>query len=370
MPNLGRRQVCSLLAGGAAAVAMARPQAALAAQRIVEKVCTAPAGGSLRAAACAQGRLFGTAVVTTHLEYDPPYRELVARECAVLVPEWQMKWGQIEQTRGVVTFQAADQLADFARQHGMKMRGHTLIWYRNMPKWLPEILGVENWQRLMADHFARMIPRYRDVAYSWDVVNEAVEPEHGRPDGMRNSPWLRAAGVDYVAAAFKEAARHAPEAELVYNDYGVEHDDRWNRRRRVAVLKLLERAKAAGAPIHALGMQSHLRVGDGWHAGNLVSFLREVEDLGIKPIVTELEIRTDRVGGRRGDEAAAALARDYLETVLANSRCDTVITWCLSDKYSWRRERDPQARPLLFDDELRPKPLYDALAAVLAKDVA
>src|SRR5690606_36006767 len=111
-----------------------------------------------------------------------------------------------------------------------------LVWHRNMPPWLRPAIGRDGFERLLAEHVGRVVGRYAGVIPSWDVVNEAVEPEDGRPDGLRDSPWLRAGGFEYVRLAYELAHRADPRAQLVYNDYGCEHDDGWCRRRRVAVL--------------------------------------------------------------------------------------------------------------------------------------
>ncbi|MBC7953822.1 MAG: endo-1,4-beta-xylanase [Rhodospirillaceae bacterium] len=321
--------------------------------------------GSLRDTACRRGVRFGTAAATGDLA-QPAYARLVAQECAMLTPTWEMKWGAVQKQPGHFTFGPADAIADFARTHGMSLRGHTIIWHGNMPDWLPQRLTSRNWPHVMAQHMGAVLGRYRSEVVCWDMVNEAVEPEDGRADGMRDSVWLRAAGPAYVAEAYKMAARYAPEAKLAYNDYGMEHHAPWTMKRRMAVLKLLERLKKADAPIHYLGLQSHLRVGDSFDAGALAAFLAEVRDLGIKPQVTEMDVRADRIAhGPEKDAKTADLARAYLETLLA-AGCDTVLCWGLSDDKNWRAAEEPHDRPLPFDRNLTRKPLYDAIQASLA----
>lgn len=359
-PDMRRRRALAVIGGLSAWLA------AGSGSRAEPAACAVPAApDSLRGAACSRGRLFGAAVATDDLAL-PGFAELVIRECALIVPTWEMKWGHLQKARGAFNFAAADRLVVFARANRMALRGHTLVWHRNYPAWLPACLASVDYAEVLDQHIAAVCGRYSHAATSWDVVNEAVEPEDGRGDGLRDSFWLKVAGFDYIRRAFELAAAYAPGAELVYNDYGCEGEAAWCLRRRTAVLRLLERLKAAGAPVHALGLQSHLRVGDAFSARGLAGFLREVEGLGVKPIVTELEVRGDRVHGADGkDQAVARLYRDYLDTVLTHSRCDTVVTWGLSDRHSWRLEEDPTDRPLPFDAQLRPKPAFHALRAAL-----
>ena len=56
------------------------------------------------------------------------------------------------------------------------------------------------------------------------MVNEAIEPQDGRSDNLRKTPWLELLGADYIKLAFQVAAEADPNALLVYNDYGLEYD--------------------------------------------------------------------------------------------------------------------------------------------------
>ncbi len=353
------------LLAGLAALAIARPAVAIS----VAETCGRPGAGGLSAVACRRGIWFGSAVASSDLA-DPAYAALVAAQCALLTPTWEMKWKPLRPGPDSFDFAACDRLAGFARQHGMALRGHTLIWHMEMPVWLLQSLSPASWEGLLERHMQTVIGRYRRLVSSWDVVNEAVEPEHGRDDGLRDSPWLRVAGPDYVVAAYKLAGRFAPEARLVYNDYGCEHEAEWTRRRRRAVLRLLERLRKADAPVHALGLQSHLRVGDAFDAAAFGRFLGEVRDLGLVPMVTEFDLRADRVrGADEKDRKTAALAKAYLDTVLA-AGCDTVVCWGLSDDKSWRAAEEPDDRPLPFDRQLAAKPLYQALEDALSRSAS
>ncbi|WP_207462676.1 endo-1,4-beta-xylanase [Azospirillum sp. SYSU D00513] len=320
---------------------------------------TLPAGAEIR---------FGTAVSADVLARDPAYAELVRRECVLLVPEWEMKWAAVQPEPGRFDFRGLDRIAAFARGNGMALRGHALLWHREAPAWLADRLTPANCESLLRAHFTEVMERHAGLTDSWDVVNEAVEPEDGRADGLRRSFWLERAGEGYIETAFRIAAERAPGAELVYNEYGCEHDGDWSRRRRAAVLRLLERLKGDGVPVHALGLQAHLQAGAPFSSAGLAAFLREVRALGLRVLVTELDVRGGGPGSpAERDAEVASLYRAFLDTVLEQASCDTVVTWGLSDRHSWlRREAGPEERPLPFDEELRPKPAWTALREALA----
>jgi len=321
----------------------------------------------LRAAAKAGRRKFGAAVSSELLGKDAGYRDLIRRECSIIVPEWEMKWYNIQKDPDRYDFSGCDKLAAFASENGMELRGHTLVWHLGLPDWAKQRLRDRQGKQVLQTWMDTLMTRYSGVVQSWDVVNEAVEPTDDRPDGLRESDWLAAFGPGYISDAFKMAAEIAPKAQLVYNDYGTEHNARWSRDRRVAILRLLERVKGEGGRIDALGLQSHLRLGDPWDPKAFGAFLREVETMGIKPIVTEMDVRADRASGDAEviDAKVADLYTSYLETVFANSRCDTVVTWGLTDRYTFQRRRHADDRPLPYDDNLHPKKAAAAVARIL-----
>ncbi|HYI72577.1 MAG TPA: endo-1,4-beta-xylanase [Skermanella sp.] len=321
----------------------------------------------LRAAAKAGRRKFGAAVSSELLGKDAGYRDLIRRECSIIVPEWEMKWYNIQKDPDRYDFSGCDKLAAFASENGMELRGHTLVWHLGLPDWAKQRLRDRQGKQVLQTWMNMLMTRYSGIVQSWDVVNEAVEPTDDRPDMLRESDWLAAFGPGYISDAFKMAAEIAPKAQLVYNDYGTEHNARWSRDRRVAILRLLERVKGEGGRIDALGLQSHLRLGDPWDPKAFGAFLREVETMGIKPIITEMDVRADRVTGDAEviDAKVADLYTSYLETVFANSRCDTVVTWGLTDRYTFQRRRHADDRPLPYDENLHPKKAAAAVARIL-----
>ena len=58
-----------------------------------------------------------------------------------MTPENEMKWTSLEPTQGNLNWAPADQLVNFAVKNNMKMRGHTLLWYQQTPKWVEDLKG-------------------------------------------------------------------------------------------------------------------------------------------------------------------------------------------------------------------------------------
>jgi endo-1,4-beta-xylanase len=323
----------------------------------------------LKSAAQLRGRRFGAAVATKYLNEDVSFRNLVLRECDIIVPEWEMKWYYVEKQPGLYDYSACDELAAFAEANGKELRGTTVIWHMGLPDWAKDRLKEAGGWDLALTYMDTVMSRYSGIK-SWDVVNEAVEPFDGRDDGLRQSPWLDAFGPGYIAECFKRAAEIAPHAQLVYNDYGTEHNAAWNQNRRTAILQLIDRVRKSGGRIDALGLQAHLRLGDPWDPAAFKDFVRQVEATGIRLVITELDVRADRMLGNDEvvDGKVADMYMSFLDTVLGNSRCDTVITWGLTDRYSFHRRRNKQDRPLPFDQDYRPKKAAEAIVLALGEN--
>ena len=81
----------------------------------------------------------GSALAAYHLTGDSQYKTIAAQEFNSLTPENEMKWSSIENTRGQKNYKEADQLVEFAEQHGMKVRGHNLIWHEQVPQWINQL---------------------------------------------------------------------------------------------------------------------------------------------------------------------------------------------------------------------------------------
>jgi endo-1,4-beta-xylanase len=204
--------------------------------------------------------------------------------------------------------------------------------------------------------------------HSWDVVNEAIFLKDGRFDGLRNTPWLKFLGPDYIDIAFHAAAKADPQALLVYNDYGLESESSQAEAKRTAVLKLLERLKSKGTPVHAFGTQAHFGR-PGFKQTTLSTFLHNVADLGLKIMITEMDVADESMPTDVNvrDRIVAGVYEDYLSAVLDEPGVIAVLTWGLSDRYTWHSTYKPRkdgtpVRPLPLDTELRRKLAWNAIA--------
>jgi endo-1,4-beta-xylanase len=215
-----------------------------------------------------------------------------------------------------------------------------------------------------------VIGHFRGRVVEWDVVNEAVDPADGLEDGLRHSPLYRAGGKDFIADCFHAAHDADPDALLIYNEYDLFYQTPAEDRRRAATLRLLGDLKRRKAPIHGLGLQCHLKVGNRFNEKVFRTFLSDVAALGLHLTITELDIDDQRLPAAipERDAKVAEHARHFLDVALDEPAMKSVLTWGLSDRHSWlnieRRRMDGLSkRALPLDETMARKPLWHAMAA-------
>jgi endo-1,4-beta-xylanase len=325
---------------------------------------------SLKQRAQKKGLIYGAYPQAESKQFakDRQLQSIFVRECATLTIGCY--WIVTRPSDSTFNFTESDYFANFAAKHQLQLRGHPLVWHEALPQWLPTTLTSQNAEQILTQHIDTIVGRYAGKMYAWDVVNEAIDLGDKRADGLRNTLWLKSLGSDYLDLAFRLTAKADPHAKLVYNEFGVEYDTPGDNAKREAVLKLLQQLKSKGTPIYALGIQSHLsgdRPNTNFH--KFRSFLRSVASLGLKIMITELDVTDDKLplDLDRRDRIIAEIYEDYLAVALAEPAVISVTSWGLSDRYTWLSGFRPRAdraavRPLPFDRDYRPKLVHKAIA--------
>ena len=311
---------------------------------------------------------YGAAARSDALLSDPSYRAAIVANCQMIVPESEMKWLELHPTRGEYSFGKADAIMDFARQNKIEVRGHTLAWYGAMPTWTEAIADRAEAERELVDHIGTVVSRYRGAIPSWDVINE---PLADWPDGeslFRPSVWATRLGPDYLDIALRETAATDPDARLVLNEYDVEFKGPRFAARRKALIGLLRSLRDRDVPLHAVGLQAHLFADRRIDRDGLQELLAEFAALGLDVLVTELDVIDYRLPGKIGERDAlvARIAGQFLQSVCDVVRPKAILTWGLSDRYTWvptyfKRPDGMANRPLPFDADLKRKPLFDVI---------
>jgi len=313
--------------------------------------------------------------------------ELAGKQFSCLTAENDMKWQLIHPEPDRFNFETSDAYFEFAKKHGMEVIGHTLVWHSQVPPWVFQGEGRkpatrEELLKRMKDHIHAVAGRYKGKVRGWDVVNEALSD--GGPDILRDSPWRKIIGDDFLDHAFRFAKEADPKAELYYNDYSLE-----NPRKRENCVKLVKGMLERKVPIDGIGTQSHFQL-NGPPIEEIEKTIKEFSALGLKVMITELDV--DVLPGRgpqgnadvsrreQGDsttnpyttglpadmqEKLAKRYADIFDVYLKHRKSITRVTfWGLDDGQTWLNGFPIRGRtnhPLLFDRDLKPKPAFEAL---------
>ncbi len=338
--------------------------------------------------ACRGHFLFGAAV-NGYMLRDERHRQLLRRQFTSLTAENEMKPERLldreatlalgDPVRCGLRFDSADRMLDFARESGLRVRFHTLVWHNQTPRWF----FAEDWsdapdapladaetvlarqESYILQVMAHVNTAYPGVVYCWDVVNEAVETSQGGEDGLRTrSLWYETTGSAFLAAAFRTARRGQAEGQqLFYNDYNSYFPDK-----QAAIGKLLRRLQAEGL-VDGMGMQTHMELRR-WNLPAFEAGARAYAELGLVLHITEMDIHCPGADA----ESQAALARAYgdffamlLRLEREGAQIGSATLWGVTDRFTWLRFfRKEDSYPLLFDADMRTKPAFDAvLAAVM-----
>ena len=290
-----------------------------------------------------------------------------------------MKPDAIQPTEGQFQWANADRIVKFAKENGMQVRFHTLVWHSQVGAWFfkdadgkPMVEETDpkkreaNKQLLLErldTHVRTVVSRYKDDITSWDVVNEVIEP--GDPDGMRASEWYHITGTDFIATAF-HAAREAggPDAKLYMNDYGTDNPVKRDR-----LFQLVQELLEQDVPIDGVGHQTHIDIYNPSIESIIVS-MEKFAELGLDNLVTELDMSIYAWNDRQdyGDdipqdvlEKQADRYRDLFKAFLEHKdMISGVVFWGIADDHTWLNGFPVQRTnaPLLFDPLHQPKPAF------------
>ena len=238
-----------------------------------------PPGTTLKAAAERSGRYFGAAMGETDLTTRASLT-IANREFDMMTAVNEMKPDATEPNSGQFAFPAGDAIYNWAVQHGMRVRGHTLAWHGQQPRFW----GEPQRQRLraaMIEHINGVMAHYRGKLYAWDVVNEAFAE-----NGSRRSSNLQSTGNDWIEVAFRTARAADRAVKLCYNDYNIEN---WTYAKTQGVYNMIRDFKTRGVPIDCVGLQTHFTGGSSLPS-NFQTTLSSFAALGVDVALTEADV--------------------------------------------------------------------------------
>lgn len=302
--------------------------------------------------------------------------QLVKKQYNIITPENELKPDAVldltasrrmakeDDTAVAVHFSSALPILNFARDNGLKVHGHVLVWHSQTPEeffhvgydranpYVTREVMLKRLENYIKGVFEYINENYPGLFVSFDVANECVS------DGstaLRGSNWVKVVGDDFVARAFEYADRYAPDGiKLYYNDYSTPYEPKLT-----GIVNLLTELVSEGH-IDGYGFQSHYGC-DAPSISAVRAAFERVAALGLSLRVSELDLTcaadTDATRNLQASRYGELMSL-YMEYA---DRMEAVQVWGVCDGTSWIREKFP----LIFDANLQPKPAFIALVQTL-----
>jgi endo-1,4-beta-xylanase len=337
--------------------------------------------GALYQAAAGKGILYGSSTATWQYEPDPAYAALFQREAGMLFTEDDLLWYRLRVSRNApLDFSYGDRIVAFAQGNAQPVFGAHLVWDEGLGDgWYPDELydlGQQEARDILFGTIQQEVTHYRGQMKAWVVANEVTDGRRKDANGFWTvEPWYQTIGPTYVEEAFFLAQQQDPNALLVINDFGMEADTN-SPARRASMLKAIDYLKSKGAPVHALGIQAHLNsqgFARNFDTAAFRTFLSQVASRGLYIFITEMDVKDDGLKAdiTSRDVGVADVYSRFLSVALDEPAVKIVLNFGLSDRYTWLQEDYPRRdgaprRPLPFDDQLQPKPAYNAILQAFA----
>lgn len=301
----------------------------------------------------------GSAVSFEPLLFDADYRKIAIGEFNMWTPENGLKPQFIHPEPEMYVWKDVDTFVDIAGENDVLIHGHSLVYHKSNPTWMNEASKGER-KDIMVEHIKNIVAHFKGRVAQWDVVNEPLsstkESYADERQGLESTIWYEAMGEQYIDLAFHTAHNADPSALLYLNDFGLERDgERWD-----ALLGLVKRLKQRGVPIDGVGFESHIYSdGDYSNQAVLKKHMDELARLGLKVRISEIDVS--------GDDPKQQIAQYVLalDVCLRSLNCTGYSTWGVSDRYGSTTRSDLYplefGTSLIWDAELKPKPVYAAL---------
>jgi endo-1,4-beta-xylanase len=303
--------------------------------------------------------------------------EILSQHFSSVTAENAMKFINIQPEENVWNWEEADKIADYARQKGLALRGHTILWHNQVPPWVflsgraenEPVSKTELFKRL-ENYIIAITARYNDTVNVWDVLNEVIDVDKGDENSFRLSPWYCIGTSELYEFAFKRMKEASPGSRLFYNDYNIEHGEKLE-----ASIVFLSKLLDAGIPVHGVGLQGH------WYynypdAEIIGKAIERFSSLGLDIEFTEVDFSAyDYNDKRNGEDAFSSMPHDRLLQQAERYRelfrvaaqypmVKNITTWGIADNHTWLDNFPVPNRknwPLLFDTEYQQKEVVSEL---------
>lgn len=278
-------------------------------------------------------------------------------------------WGDLEPEEGKIRFKEGssnvwrrpppDQLANWCHEHNIMPKGHALMYAKNMfmPDWT-ERNNSEAFLRQGHKHMAGIAKRYDDTFPIWDVANEEI-PRIRHLDEWHKVP------DDYLEWCFREAESLFPKnVKMLYND-GTEEVHKNIDEYKALFNRLIDKR----IKVDGMGIQFHIYNRPAMLEGKLYPptelfyVYDQLSQLKLPLYITEITIPGK---GENGATLQGKIAENLYRLWFSTPYMAGITWWNLGDGTAFEEEN--KAMGGLIDEEMNPKPAYQALDKLINHD--
>ena len=206
------------------------------------------------------------------------------------------KWGMMEATRGVMTYENADNAYNYAKDRNMMFRYHAGVWASQFPQWLLS-LSIEEAKAEVVKRLQMIAERY-PLSDQIDLLNEQLgnhQKDNQKFRELFGGPGTKPEDYGWQIWLFEQGRKYLPNTKLVLNDYGLEGDTKSIK----SQLELFKVLRDRGL-VDGFGTQAHAFNVDKPTADTIKSSLNLMATSGLPIFVTELDMN----GGLKGRQQA------------------------------------------------------------------
>lgn len=278
-------------------------------------------------------------------------------------------WADFEPTDGRPRTRRLKRAAQWFAAHGVRVKGHPLVWHTLAPDWLVGRPLAEVAERVAA-RVRRDVTDFAGLVDTWDLVNEAViAPVFDNGDNAI-TPLAASLGGDGLIGFAAAAARAAsPSVRLHLNDFDL------SERYEALVEAVLER----GVTVDGIGLQTHMHQGyrgedraleaaDRFARFGIPLHFTETTLLSgdlMPPEIVDLNdyVREDWPSTPEGEERQASELERHYRSLFAHPAVDSITYWGLADRGAWLGAPAGLVRP-----DGTPKPGYEVLRRLIREE--